>query len=216
MMSIRSSASGRRGANRIRKFAAPVAMARLRWCEQVRRRAALRPASRPPSNLRACLVSLHLPDSDIRSARAKLSGAHDTRGASGVVRDRADNRVVHRRLVFAAVALALAGAARAYPQESPPVVAPAPLPDYASHQRRLRLTRNVALAATAVTLAGVVIGAPLLAVGDPRGPQPRNGYVGAGYALLALSGVSLVTTVVSFALWLRERHRAPPNVAVSY
>ncbi len=114
---------------------------------------------------------------------------------------------MHRFVVFAALAIALASSAPAYPQESP---------DDAAHQQRLRLTRNVALAATAVTLAGVVIGAPLLAAGDSRSPRPLNGYVGAGAALLALAGASFVTTVVSLALWLRERHRAPSNVAVSH
>lgn len=96
----------------------------------------------------------------------------------------------------------------------PPEVAiagnsPSALFDDAAHQRRLRLTRDLAIAGAAVTVAGVVIGAPLLANGDPGGLNRHNVYIGFGGALLAVAGVSLVATVVSFTLWLHERHRRP-------
>ena len=90
-----------------------------------------------------------------------------------------------------------------------PAVAPPPAAEAGDHQHRLRLTRNLAISFGALTVAFVVVGAPLLAIGNENASTRILPMVVAGGVALGLAGASLVTGAVSFGLWLRERRRPP-------
>ena len=93
------------------------------------------------------------------------------------------------------------------PTPPPPSLAP---PPKTVPNRGLRLTRDLSIGLGCGTVAFLAAGIPLAVVGGTVGPEvSTRGQINAsGIILLSLAGATLVGTVVSFALWVRE-HRRP-------
>jgi hypothetical protein len=125
-----------------------------------------------------------------------------------------------RTVALAAAELArrvLGRPAPAPPRPKPEIATPAAAPAAALGQpsadvraRRLRLDRNLAVSFGALTFATGVIGGSLLGAGESGTANPIPGLVAPGASLLALGGASLIATVVTFSLWMRERGRSAP------
>jgi len=114
--------------------------------------------------------------------------------------------------------VALATAELLRQDAEPPIVLPRPaprpqplaLPPSTVPNRRLRLTRDLSIGLGSGTVAFLASGVPLAIVGGAAGPELGNrGQINtSGIVLLSLAGATLVGTVVSLALWVKE-HRRP-------
>ena len=91
---------------------------------------------------------------------------------------------------------------------APAAVAPLlPVLSPVTRERRVRVTRDLAIVGAALTVGCVVIGAPLVAVGTETKPDTRPALTAGGAVLLGIGGAALITTAVGLGLWLHERHR---------
>jgi hypothetical protein len=103
--------------------------------------------------------------------------------------------------------LGAAGLASAQEPAPPPVARmapeePRPPPSPDAHARRIRVTRNLALGSAALTVTAAVIGGPLVTVGNE---QDKRAVLIGGATVLGIGGAALISTCVSFGLWLYER-----------
>jgi hypothetical protein len=73
-----------------------------------------------------------------------------------------------------------------------------------------RLARNLALGLGVSALAPLIIGAPLVALGERLPMAPIEGLIVPGALLLGLSGTMLVGSAVSLGVWLRSRPTTAP------